>query len=136
MGSRVTVVARRLTVLAVLAIVCIPSWRAWAGDQRYSRRGSDEKKPAAEENGKDAAAADDESDDKKKKKKVKEDRFFALRGGIVHTVSRGELRDVTILVKNGKVVEIDRGVKIPEGAEVLDARDFHIYPGRLAASSG
>ena len=83
-----------------------------------------------------AAAADDESDDEKKKKKVKEDRFFALRGGIVHTVSRGELRDVTILVKNGKVVEIDRGVKIPEGAELLDARDFHIYPGLIAASSG
>ncbi|MCH7924424.1 MAG: amidohydrolase family protein [Planctomycetes bacterium] len=136
MGSRVTVVVRRLTILAVLAIVCMSSWCAWAGDQRNSRGGSDEKKPAAEKNGKDAAAADDESDDEKKKKKVKEDRFFALRGGIVHTVSRGELRDVTILVKNGKVVEIDRGVKIPEGAEVLDARDFHIYPGLIAASSG
>ena len=135
MGSRVTVAARRLTILAVLAIVCMPSWCAWGGP-RNSRRGSDEKKPAAEENGKDAAAADDESDDEKKKKKVKEDRFFALRGGIVHTVSRGELRDVTILVKNGKVVEIDRGVKIPEGAELLDARDFHIYPGLIAASSG
>ena len=136
MGSRITVVTRRLTILAVLAIVCLPTWCAWAGP-RNARGGSDEKKPAAEKNGKDAAASDDEADDeKKKKKKVKEDRFFALRAGIVHTVSRGELRDVTILVKNGKVVEMDRGVVIPEGAEVLDARDFHIYPGLIAASSG
>jgi len=84
----------------------------------------------------DAAGDKDEKDDKDKKKKKKEDRYFALKGGTVHTVTGGDLYGVTILTKNGKILEIGESVTIPEKAEVLDASDFHVYPGLVAVSSG
>jgi len=89
-----------------------------------------EKKPADEK--------DDAGDkkDKKKKKEQKKDRYFAVTGATVHTVSRGDLYGATVLVKNGRFAEIGRGVAIPKDAETLDASGYHIYPGLVAVRGG
>lgn len=63
------------------------------------------------------------------------DRYFAVTGATVHTVSGPTLADSTILCKNGKIVAIGRGVVIPEDAETLDAAGFHLYPGLIAVRS-
>lgn len=100
--------------------------------------------PKPEDNGKAEAKADeskdlgdkDDKDEKEKKKKKKDDRYFALEGGTVHTVTGGDLFGVTILAKNGKIIEIGESVTIPEKTEVLDASALHVYPGLVAAASG
>ncbi len=86
-------------------------------------------------------AADDkgkaEAEDEEKKKEPKEpDRYFAVVGGTVHTVTRGELEGMTILAKNGKIVEIGRGITLPKDTQVLEAKGFHVYPGLVAVNSG
>lgn len=58
--------------------------------------------------------------------------FFAVKGGIVHTVSGGDMPGATILCRNGRIQAIGTGVEIPKDAEVLDATGYHVYPGLVA----
>jgi len=84
----------------------------------------------------DKASQDTSTKDKKEKKPKKNDQYFHIIGGTVHTVTGGVLRDVSILCKNGKIVEMGQGVMPPENAQSLDATRYHIYPGLVAADSG
>lgn len=70
-----------------------------------------------------------------KKKDKKKDRYFAVHAGQVYTVSGPVLRDVTILSKNGKIVEIGRDLHLPKKTEVLDAKKYRVYPGLVAYNS-
>lgn len=63
------------------------------------------------------------------------DRYLAITGGLVYTVTGPVLRGATILIKNGKILEIGHGVRIPDDAERLDATGHHIYPGLIAVQS-
>jgi len=72
---------------------------------------------------------------KEKKKEKKDDVFLAIRGGDVYTVTSGVLEGATILVKNGKIHEIGRDVRVPEKAEVIEAAGMRIYPGLIALNS-
>lgn len=65
----------------------------------------------------------------------RDDTYMAITGGTVHTVSGGVRRNVTILCKNGKIVEIGPRVRIPEGAEIVDATAHRVYPGLVAVQS-
>lgn len=84
----------------------------------------------------DAAAEKDKKSEKETKKKEPPDRYLVIRAGTLHTVTQGGLRGVSVLTKNGKIVEIAERVAVPPDAEVLDARRFHVYPGLVAVSSG
>jgi len=66
---------------------------------------------------------------KDEKKEEKKDRWFAVKGATVHTVSGSSLPGATIVCKNGKIESIGRTAQIPPEAEVLDATGFHVYPG-------
>jgi hypothetical protein len=68
-------------------------------------------------------------------KPAEEEVYFAITGGIVHPVSGPDRRDVTILCKDGKIVEIGRHVVVPEGATTIDASGLHVYPGLIACNS-
>ncbi len=76
-------------------------------------------------------AADKEETNPQKPK----DRFFAVTGAVVHTVTGPVLRGPTVLCRNGKIAAIGHDLTIPEGAETLDAKGFHLYPGLVAVSS-
>ncbi len=65
-------------------------------------------------------------------KKKEPDRWLAVTGGDVHTVTGPVLRGATVLAKNGKVVALGERVQVPDGAEVLDARGLRVYPGLVA----
>lgn len=67
--------------------------------------------------------------------KVKEDRWFAVLNGTVHTVSGPVLEGVTILCRNGRILEIGRDLTLPEGTETLDAAGLQVYPGLVAVRS-
>ena len=87
----------------------------------------------------DAANTDDKADTKEDEREEKdqqaEDRFFAVTGATVHTVTGSVLRGPTVLCKNGKIAAIGHGVTIPEETEVLDASGFFLYPGLVAVRS-
>ncbi len=87
--------------------------------------GSDAAPPAAGETGADAEALP-----------TREDRHLAITGGTVHTVSGGVRHGVTILTRNGRIIEVGPRVRIPENAEIVDATGLHVYPGLVAVQSG
>jgi len=95
-----------------------------------------EPKPAPD--AKPAPAAADKTDakkDEKAKEDEPKDRWFAVTGAVVHTVSGPTLHAPTVLCKNGKIAAIGHDVAVPEEAETLDATGFHLYPGLVAVGS-
>jgi len=91
------------------------------------RRGGDEP-AAAPEGGAPAAPAADAA-------KPAEERFLAIVGGTIHTVSGGVIPRGTILAKNGRIHEIGPNVPVPPGAEILAVDGLHVYPGLVAVDS-
>lgn len=69
-------------------------------------------------------------------KKKEPDRWLAVTGGDVYTVTGPMLRGATVLAKNGKVVAVGERVQVPTGAEVVDARGLRVYPGLVAFETG
>ncbi|MFK7962270.1 MAG: amidohydrolase family protein [Phycisphaerales bacterium] len=112
--------------------------------RRGGRRGGPAGGPGGGDGGGgDDAAKPDAADDTAKKDEEAaeelpklEDAFFAITGGTVHTVSGPVLDGATILCRDGKIERIGRTVKIPAGAEVIDASGMHVYPGLIAVKSG
>ncbi len=66
---------------------------------------------------------------------IEEERWFAVTGGIVHTVSGPVLDGATILCRNGRVFAIGNNLQVPEDAESVDATGLHVYPGLVAVRS-
>jgi len=53
----------------------------------------------------------------------------ALTHATVHLDSHTTLPDATVLIKDGRVLEAGRTVRVPAGAKVLDLNGMHVYPG-------
>ena len=100
---------------------------------------AEDPKPAPGEKKAEGKADDEEEkadeDEKEKKEEKPEDRYFAVTGAIIHTVTDGDRYGATILAKNGKIAEVGWSVELPEKTEVLDATGYHLYPGLVAVGS-
>ena len=57
---------------------------------------------------------------------------LAIEGGTVHPVS-GAAFTGTVVVRDGVIDAAGPGVATPQGAEVIDARGLHVYPGLFNA---
>lgn len=57
---------------------------------------------------------------------------LAIQGGTVHPVS-GASYTGTVVVRDGLIEAAGPGVAAPRGAEVIDARGLHVYPGLFNA---
>ncbi|MFV2066484.1 MAG: amidohydrolase family protein [Pirellulales bacterium] len=79
--------------------------------------------------------ADPPPADKEEEADQPDDRYFAVRGAIVHTVSGPTLHGPIVLCKNGKITAIGHDLVVPEEAEVLEADGFHLYPGLVSVRS-
>jgi imidazolonepropionase-like amidohydrolase len=62
------------------------------------------------------------------KKKV-----IAVKGGEIHTLTSGSLKDGIILIEGNKIRAVGRQVTIPKGAEVIDAAGMVVTPGIIDA---
>jgi hypothetical protein len=96
--------------------------------------------PTAEPEKKQPARTDHEEAQETKPDKTDQpeqepDRYLAVKGAIVHTVSGPSLDGATVLAKNGKTTAIGHEVVIPDEARVLDASGLHLYPGLVAVNS-
>jgi len=59
---------------------------------------------------------------------------IAITGATVHTVGpEGTLENATIVIENGRIAEVGTGIRVPAGAEVIDASGKIITPGLFSA---
>ena len=76
----------------------------------------------------------DKTTDEKKSTDKKPEKILAITGGDIHTVTQGVIRGGTIIVRDGKIAEIGQNIKVPEGAETIDATGKTVTPGFVAIS--
>lgn len=60
---------------------------------------------------------------------------FAIVGARVHTVSGGVIENGTVVIQNGKIAAVGAGLAIPAGAERVEGRGLHVFPGMIDAST-
>ncbi len=82
------------------------------------------------------AIGDDKKTDKKTEKKKSDDtsKVLAVVGGDIHTVTGRRIRQGTILIEDGKILEVGQNVEVPKGATIIDATGKTITPGFVAIS--
>lgn len=56
-----------------------------------------------------------------------------IKGGTVHTITRGVIHDGQVLIKDGKIEKIGNSLSAPDGARVIEAKGGWIMPGFVAA---
>ena len=62
---------------------------------------------------------------------------IAIVGGHIYSMGpAGEIASGTVLVRDGRIVAVGADVKIPAGAQVVDARGAVVTPGLVAADAG
>lgn len=61
--------------------------------------------------------------------------MISIKNGKVHTIANGILEKATILINEGKIVEIGKNVHTPNEAEVIDAAGCWVTPGLIDAHS-
>jgi len=62
-------------------------------------------------------------------------RTIAITGGTVLTVTRGVIRNGTVLIRDGKLAAVGTNVTVPPGAERVDATGLFVTPGLIDAHS-
>lgn len=63
-----------------------------------------------------------------------QDHPIALTNATIHTVS-GDIVQGAIVFEKGKITALGESVSIPQGAEVIDLKGKHVYPGMIDACS-
>lgn len=54
---------------------------------------------------------------------------IAIEGGTVHTITGPVQEGATVLIRDGRIVEVGTGVQVPSGAARIDARGKVVTPG-------
>ena len=60
---------------------------------------------------------------------------LAIVGGTLHTVTGGEIEGGTLVIQDGRIVDIGMRIPIPAGARVIDADGRHVWPGLIAINT-
>lgn len=58
-----------------------------------------------------------------------------LRGATIHPVTTAEIPGGSILIRGGRIAEVGAKVAAPKGAQVVDLKGLHIYPGMIDAAT-
>lgn len=59
--------------------------------------------------------------------------MLAIKDGKILTITKGVIKRGTILIEDGKIVDVGTNIKIPEHAEVIDAKGKVVMPGLIDA---
>jgi imidazolonepropionase-like amidohydrolase len=54
---------------------------------------------------------------------------YAITGAKVFPVSGPPMEGATIIIRDGKITAVGKGVAIPSGAKIIDAKGLEVYPG-------
>ena len=60
---------------------------------------------------------------------------IALTGATIHTVSRSAIKNGQILFEKGKITQVGRELKLPDGCKTIDLEGKHVYPGLFESHS-
>lgn len=60
--------------------------------------------------------------------KTKSSNYIALESAIIHISTSETVENATLLIKDGKIVDAGKNVKLPENTVKIDAKGKHIYP--------
>ena len=58
-----------------------------------------------------------------------DDGTILIRGGTLLTITSGVLEESDLLIRDGRIVGIGRGLQAPDGARVIDAAGLFVMPG-------
>jgi len=58
-----------------------------------------------------------------------------IQGATLHTVANGTLSNTDILLVDGNIAAIGKGLTLPPHVQVIDAQSKHIYPGLISTAS-
>ncbi|MEQ9592841.1 MAG: amidohydrolase family protein [Cyclobacteriaceae bacterium] len=58
-----------------------------------------------------------------------------IKNGTVLTVTKGTLAETDVLIRDGKIARIGKGLKAPSGTKELDAAGLYVMPGIIDAHS-
>ena len=61
--------------------------------------------------------------------------MLAIVGGKVYTITGGVIEEGVVLVDGGKIAAVGKDLKVPEGAQVIDAKGKVVTPGLIDAHS-
>jgi len=56
---------------------------------------------------------------------------FALTNATVETVTKGTVKNATVILSDGKITAIGENITVPQGAQVIDCKGLFIYPGMI-----
>ena len=59
--------------------------------------------------------------------------MLLIKGGTVKTITNGDIPEGEILIHEGKILAVGKGLNIPEGCEIYDASEKLITPGLIDA---
>lgn len=60
---------------------------------------------------------------------------FALTHATIHTITKGDIQDGTVIIQDGKIQAVGTGIATPAGAQVIDCTGKQIYPGMIDAGT-
>ncbi len=58
---------------------------------------------------------------------------YAITGGKVFPISGPPIEGATVVIRDGKISAVGKGVPIPSGAKIIDAKGLNVYPGMFNA---
>ncbi len=58
-----------------------------------------------------------------------------IQNATILTVTQGTIEGGSILIRNGKIAEVGKSVRAPQGATVIDAKRMYVIPGIIDAHS-
>lgn len=63
------------------------------------------------------------------------DNTFLLRNATVHPVTAPDIAQGSVLVEDGKIVDVGKNVAAPKGVPVIDLKGLHLYPGMIDSAT-
>jgi imidazolonepropionase-like amidohydrolase len=58
-----------------------------------------------------------------------------LRNATVHPVTGADISNGSVLIEDGKIVEVGARAVAPKGAKVIDLKGLHVYPGMIDSAT-
>lgn len=110
-------------LLALMLVTQVTALQSQDEESRRSRGKSRERSEQPDTNKKAATASEE---------KEKPGPITAIVGGDIHTVTGPVIRGGTLLIQDGKILELGNSVEVPEGAKTIDATGRVITPGFIA----
>jgi len=65
----------------------------------------------------------------------KQSQAILIKDATLHTVTQGVLTHSDILLSNGKISAIGKGLTAPSNAQIIDGTGQHVYPGLISTAS-